>query len=201
MTNFEMKIEYKIKYAYFFHGITKNINTDDEILDESDKINKKKGLAKKNYIFVLDNGEVIIKNLGLRKKSNSDLSRKIFFDYLLPDIKKGTAKFGKMYIKNLIVELLNKDLMLGALRKDVGSLDEYSKSPTGLQAKLSKRYGSGIHFTLPNKKCGEGMKTKYCTVEEFKEKKLTMEDIDYDFYMSELNYFVKEVPQKNIFEY
>ena len=152
---------------------------------------------KKNYIFVTKEGKVEIKNLGIRKKSNSALSKKIFNEDLIPKIKEGQVKFSKTFITNLINKYLEGDIMLAALRKDVGTLEQYKKSPTGLQAQISQKYGSGIHFLIPNtKNIGVGKGKSYCTEDEFKERKLNWTHIDTTGIWKELDYFIK--PQKVI---
>lgn len=197
---FSMGLEDEIKYFYFFKG--KVDKEEDEEMDELDKIYKPKQLLKKNYIYVNTKDKITIKNLGLRKKSNSELSRKIFNEQIVPQAIKGNIKFSKTWMLQTIKDELRKDIMLGAIRKDVGSLDEYSKSLTGLQAQISKKYGSGIYFMLPNiKNIGVGKGCSYCTIEEYKENKLCVEDLNLDYYMSELSYFVREVPQRDVFSF
>lgn len=198
---FELKVEAEIKYAFFFKGNT-NEKDDSEILDDDDFVNKHKGLLKKNYILVTKDNELIIKNLGIRKKSNSPLSRKIFWEYLAPKIKEGEVKFSKTYLKNLINELLEKDLTLAAMRKDVGPISMYEKSKTGLQAQITTKYGSGIHFLIPNtKNIGVGKGKSYCTIEEFKKHNLKLTDIDLDNVWNELEYFTKKAVEVNIFSF
>jgi DNA polymerase elongation subunit (family B) len=197
---FNMKIEDEVKYLYFFKGkVDSEINSE---MDEDDKINIHKGLMKKNYIYVSTNDKVVIKNLGLRKKSNSELSKKIFWKHLLPKIKEGQIKFPKKEIKNLIYELLNKDIKLAEQRKEVGTIEQYKKSPTSIQAQISSKYGSGIHFLIPNlRNIGVGKGKSMCTIEEFNNNKLTVYDIDLDNVWSELSYFVKEPEKVNIFSF
>ena len=198
---FGMKLEDEIKYFFFFKGkIDEEL---DEEMDEEDYINKPKGFMKKNYCYVSNDGHLVIKNLGIKKKSNSPLSRKIFNDYLVPEIiKTGQVKFSKTFIRNLIIKLLDEDITLAAMRKDVGELKDYEKSPTGIHAQISKKYGPGIHFLIPNTRgLGVGIGKKFCTTEEFKEHKLGTEHVDLSNVEQELGYFMKEAPTKNIFEY
>jgi len=197
---FDMAFEAEIKHLFFFKG--DNISEKDEEMDEDDFINKSKQLMKKNYIFVKSDGEVVIKNLGIRKKSNTELSRKIFWEYLVPQIKEGKIRFSKAYLRGLIMELLQKDINYAALRKDVGPLEAYKKSPTGLQAQISQRYGSGIWFLIPNTKgIGVGKGKSYCTIEEFHKHNLRLEHIDLENVFSELEYFTKSTINTNIFSF
>ena len=197
---FDMALEAEINHLFFFKG--NNISEKDEEMDEDDFINKPKQLMKKNYVYVTKDGEVVIKNLGIRKKSNTPLSRKIFNEYLIPQIKEGKIKFSKTYLKGLIMELLQKDITLATLRKDVGPLTDYKKSPNGLQAQISAKYGSGIHFLIPNVKgIGVGKGKNYCTIEEFYKHNLRLEHIDLENIFSELEYFTKGTVNTNIFSF
>jgi DNA polymerase elongation subunit (family B) len=193
---FDIAFEAELKHLFFFKGGGKE---EDDEMDEDDFINKHKGFMKKNYVYVTVKDKVEIKNLGVRKKSNSPLSRKIFWEYLVPQIKEGKIKFGKTYLKQLINDLLKQDIMLASMRKVVGPMSEYSKSPNGLQAQISQKYGSGIHFMIPNTKdIGVGKGKSYCTIEEFKKHNLRIEDIDLENVYSELEYFTKQAVTMNI---
>lgn len=197
---FDMGIDDEIKYIFFFKGGSKD-NESEEVLDEDDKKNKKQGFMKKNYIYVTKDDRVVIKNLGIKKKNNSLLSRKIFWDYLVPEIRKGQVKFNKTFIKNLIIKLLEHDVSLASMRKEVGNIKQY-KSPTCLAAQISQKYGGGIHFLIPNKRgIGVGKGKQFCTYEEFKEYNLKIDDIDLSNIWKELHYFIEPVQTKNIFEY
>lgn len=196
---FNMALEAEIKHIFFFKGEEKD---DDKELDQDDFINKSLQLMKKNYIYVTNDGKLEIKNLGIRKKSNSPLSRKIFWEHLVPQIKEGKIKFPKAYIKNLINELLQRDIKLMAMRKDVGPFEQYVKSKTSLPAQISQKYGAGIYFMIPNTKgIGVGKGKSYCTVEEFQKHNLKYTDIDLDAVYSELDYFIKQGTTKNIFSF
>ena len=200
---FNMGIDDEIKYMYFFKGQSKDDKDSDKEMDTQDIENKKLGLLKKNYIYVTKDDRVVIKNLGIKKKSNSLLSRKIFQDYLVPKIKKGEIKFSKTYIRNIIIDLLEKDVNLASMRKDVGNYEQYREtSPGCISAQITKKYGSGIHFMIPNKRgVGVGKGKQYCTVEEFKAHNLNIDHIDLDNVWKELDYFLKPVITKGIFDF
>jgi len=129
---FDMGIDDEIKYMFFFKGKNTDEKETDSEMDSEDFINRPKGLMKKNYIYVTKDDKVVIKNLGIKKKSNSALSKKIFWDYLVPQIKKGEILFSKTYLRNLMIELLEKDISLAMMRKEVGPFEQYIKSPTSL---------------------------------------------------------------------
>lgn len=198
---YTMVLEAQIKHMFFFKG--KNISEKEDEMDEDDFLNRSLSLMKKNYIYVTTDGKLEIKNLGIRKKSNSPVSRKIFWEDLVPQmVKDGKCKFSKTYILQLMKQLVEKDLTLATLRKDVKPLSEYSKSMNGLQAQISAKYGDGIFFFIPNKKgVGVGKGSSYCTVEEYHSHKMRLDDIDWDYFLGELDYFIKAPVTKNIFQF
>jgi hypothetical protein len=200
--SFNMALDAEIKYLYFFKGKNTDDKDTDIEMDEQDFIDKPKGFMKKNYLFVTKDDKVVIKNLGINKKSNSALSKKIFWDYLVPQIRQGQIKFSKTYIRNIILELLEKDFTLATMRKEVGNPEQYIKAPTALPAQIAQRYSGGIHFLIPNlKNIGVGKGKSFCTVEEFKQHNLKISDIDLDNVWSELGYFIKEAPKVDIFSF
>ena len=170
-------------------------------MDSDDKLNRPKGYMKKNYLYVTKNNKVKIKNLGIRKKNISPLAKKIFWDYLTPKIKEGKIRFSKSYIKKLMHELLKEDIKLAAVRKSVNGYENY-KSKTCIQAQIAQIYGAGIHFLIPNTVgMGAGQSRSYCTVDEFKEKNLSIKHVDLETVWNELDYFVKKPVTKNIFAF
>ena len=198
---FNMALEAEISHMFFFKG--KQDKEESEEMDEDDFINKPLKLMKKNYIYITTDKKLEIKNLGICKKSNTPLSRKIFWDFLVPKIIEGQIKFSKTYIRNLIDELLQKDIMLMAMRKDVGDYKDYEKSKTCLSAQISLKYGgSGIYFMIPNLKgIGVGKGKAYCSIDEFKQHNLKYTDIDLEGVYAELDYFIKQPIKTNIFSF
>ena len=198
---FDMGIDDEIKYMFFFKGKNKEDKESDKEMDSDDFIAKPLGLMKKNYIYVTQDNKVKIKNLGIRKKSNSALSKEVFWNHLVPKIKQGEIKFSKTYLNNLINELLSNDINLAVMRKEVGKIEQY-KSQTCLAAQIAQRYGSGIHFLIPNTRgLGIGKGKKFCTLEEFNKRGLRYTDVDLDNVWHELSYFIKPIVTKNIFDF
>jgi DNA polymerase elongation subunit (family B) len=198
---FDMGTDAKIKYMFFFKGKNK-VERDDKFMDELDIINKPKGYKKKNYIYVTEDNKLVVKNLIVKQKSCSPLTRKIFWDDLAPQIiEKGKIKFSKAYLSRLVDTYLKDDLSLIQMRVVAKPLSEY-KSNTSKQAQATLTYGPGIHFLIPNLKnigCGKGK--KFCTLEEYKKHNLQIKDIDLSGVWSELETFIKPVVTKNIFAY
>ena len=197
---FNLALETEAKYMFFFRG--GNEKEIDEDMDEDDVVNKMLGLIKKNYIFVTNDNKVVIKNLGLRKKSNSALSKEIFWNHLVPKIKEGQIKFSRKYILDLIYELLQKDISLACMRKEVGTLDHYEKSEGSLPAQIARKYGAGICFLVPNTKgLGVGKGKSYCPLDEFKANKCSYKDVDISNVLNELEYFIKAPITVDIFSF
>ena len=69
------------------------------------------------------------------------------------------------------------------------------KNESQLQSQISKRYGAGKHLLITNTKYGVGKGKKYCTLEEFREQGLSVDDIDLSKMWSELGYFT-DIPRK-----
>jgi DNA polymerase elongation subunit (family B) len=191
--SFDMGVDDEITDMWFFQGENKNKSEDDSSLDEDDLENKKKNLLKKNYIYRTTDGKIKVKNLGVRKKSLSAISRKLFWDVLVPRIsEERKVKFSESYLKTLINDMLEKDISLAEIRYTAKPADSY-KSPSQIQAQIATRYGPGIHFLIPNTRgIGVGLKKNYCSLEEFKEHNLTVDDIDLTNVWKELGYFIKD---------
>jgi len=198
---FDADIDAEIKYLFFFKGKVEDKPSDKE-MDVDDYINKPKGFMKKNYIYVTTDNDLIIKNLGIKKKSISALSKKIFWDYLVPQIKSnGKIKYDYVEIQNLMYKLLREDITLAYMRKNVNNIETYGKFPNGIYAQIARLYGPGIHFLIPNiRNIGIGKTTKYCSIEDFEKYKMDIGDIDFKNFWKELNYFIKTRVQPNLFQ-
>lgn len=197
---FDADIDAEIKYIFFFKG--KQEDKDSDIhMDEDDIINKPKGFMKKNYIYVTIDNELIIKNLGIKKKNISAISKKIFWDFMVPQIKnEGKIAFNKIEVQNKLIEYLQADMSLAYIRYNAKPLHRY-KSESSIQAQISKRYGPGIHFMIPNKRgIGVCNSNKICSVKEFKERNFSIADIDMNRYWQELDYFIAKPKQYTLFE-
>jgi len=189
---FDMSIDAEISDMWFFKGNVGDKETDSE-MDEYDHINKPKKFIKKNYIYRTNEGKIVVKNLGVRKKSLSTLSRKMFWEVLVPKItEERRVKFSEAYLRDTVYDLLKKDLSLAEIRFSVKSADDY-KMPSQLQAQISTKYGPGIHFLIPNLRgVGVGKDKKYCTAEEFEKHKMKITDINLENVWAELEYFIKD---------
>ena len=192
---FEFKPDAYISNIFFFKGnqVEKEI---DEFMDEDDIINKSKNIMKKNYIYISTDGNITVKSLGVRKKSTSALTRKIFWDIMVEKIKtERKVKYPKKWFEAQIAELLNKDLELAAKRFTCNAVNSY-KMDGQLQRVIAQRYGPGIHFLICNYKYGIGKGKKWCTIEEFKNHNMTINDIDLSGVWNELSYFIEDYNTK-----
>ena len=197
MNIFKFKIDDEISNIFFFTGNNKSIKTN-EILDNDDILNKPKNFLKKNYLYITKNGEIKFKNLGVKKKSASQLTRRIFNETIVPEIKENKkVKFSKTFFKNHIQKLLNDDIKNASMRYKVKPVDAY-KSSSQIQCQISERYGPGIHFLISNKKIGIGIGKKYCTIEEFEKNNLRLADIDLSGIYKELEYFTIKQQSVNL---
>lgn len=196
---FDMDIDFEIDFIHFFKNINKK--EDEDNLSEDDLKNKEElNMLKKNYLFIYnDKGEkkVFVKNLGLIKRSNTDLSKKIFWEKMAPLILLNhNAKFENIQILEWIKEYLEKDIFLLAKRISVKNKNSYKSEgcinvqvhdyiPRGEKFSL----GTGHHFLIPNKRFGVGKGIgKYCTFDEYK-KYLNYNDLNLNVIMKELHYF------------
>jgi len=200
---FDMGVDDEITHMWFFkpNGTEQKDKDSDSEMDEMDFINKPLGLMKKNYIYIakvfdkktkeLIDTKVIYKNLGVKKKSTSLLTRHIFREILIPKIKKEKkVKWSKTYFRNLILSLMDDKPELICKRFKVFKASSY-KSTSCIQAQISLYYGAGLHFLVKNKKIGVGKSVKYCTMEQFKKNNLRVEDMDLSGVWSELSYFIE----------
>ena len=168
---FGMGIDEEIKAMWFFR-------------DEDNKFKKK------NYIYITNDDKIKIKGLPIIKSNCSKLAIKVV-NILKPQIIKNTdIKFSRKYIDDLIHKLLQEDITLIANFYKVKSLDQY-KNESSIQAQISKAFGPGPHWLVPNKQVGKvGKQKKYCLPEEAL--KLNLYDLDLDKTMdTELSPFIK----------
>jgi len=167
---FHFKLECKIKYITFFK-------------DEDEEFKKK------NYIYVTEEGKMIIKGLAIVKKDCSELSKYIFSKYIKQNIKdKLMCKYSKKEITNWIYAELLNDRSLAAKQFSVKSKDNY-KNETSIQAMLFAKYGEGEFKMVKNHKMGVGKGIKYCTLEEAQ--KLNIQDLDITIFQKELKPFIR----------
>lgn len=171
MKLFDFKIDEEIKAIWFFRDETNNFK-------------------KKNYIYITKDDKLRVKGLPIIKSNCSKLAIKVVNKLKKQIIDNTDIKFTRDYIDSLIHELLQEDITLIANYYKVKPLDQY-KSSSSIQAQISKAYGPGPHWLVPNKLVGKvGKQKKYCLPSEAME--LSLYDLDLDKTMdTELSPFIK----------
>jgi DNA polymerase elongation subunit (family B) len=153
---FSMGIDAEIKAIWFFR-------------DYNDE------LKKKNYLYITSDDKVKIKGLPIIKSDCSKVSRKVMNQLSNEIIRRSDIKFPENYIKDIVYNILKDDITLVANFYKVKDLSQYKSNC--IQAQISKEYGAGEHWLVPNKIKGNvGKSKKYCTVIEAAE--LDLEDLD-----------------------
>ncbi len=168
--------------------------------NEKGRLIKERKGKKKNYVYIYNkNGEKKIKLVGLPiiKDNATKLGKKIFDEYLKDQfLNRGTAKASKYMMNKVLKEYLNKPESLALLAREfkVKPVIAYKKE-SQIQAQISAGYfdgHEGVISLIKNKKIGKvGKTSKYCTVEEAKEAKLTIKDLDLTKIKNELEPFVR----------
>lgn len=171
MDTFQMEIEEEIKMIWF--------------------------VAKNCYLFVTQKNEVKYKSTLLNTNTPPAVM-KLFEQYMKPIIiEKLDIPFTKKELQDQLRLILEKEPELAAQEYKVTELSEY-KVKTSLHYQISLKYGTGRHFLIPNSKnIGVGLSKstkkkigiRHCSIEEFKNNNLTINDIDLTHLLSHLKPF------------
>ncbi len=173
------------------------------------KIIKENRGRKKNYLYIKtenDKKEDILVGLPIIKDNATALGIKIYNEVLEAlIIQNNRAKFTYDFMKEIVNTYLKKEeiLTLIAQKYRIKPLHTY-KLASQIQAQISKEYlngQDGIIHLIKNKKVGKvGKGTRYCTIEEAKEAKLTEEDLDLVKLWNELMPFIdsKTLPETKV---
>jgi len=157
-------------------------------------------VAKNCYLWVTDENKVKYKST-LLNKNTPKVIMEVFKEYMEPKIvKELDVNFSE---KELLTELINKlkeDIGLASEEYKVSDVDSY-KVKTSLQYQIAEKYGSGVHYLIPNKVMigiGKAKKTKkrpipirYCSIKEFKKNNLKIEDIELKRVLQHIKPFIK----------
>jgi DNA polymerase elongation subunit (family B) len=156
-------------------------------------------VAKNCYLYVNSKDEVKYKSI-LLNVNTPKVIMKVFEDYMKPKrIKELDINFNEQELIEQIKLKLREDLLLAAEEHKVIDCSEY-KSKTSLQYQISERYGAGTHYLIPNTaKIGIGKEKgtkinkpiRYCSLKEFEDKKLKIEDISLKKLIENLKPFLK----------
>jgi len=174
---FNLKLECKITYINFFKD-------------------SEEGFKKKHYLYVTDEGKIVIKGLQIIKKDSSAMSKLIFSKYIKDGIKNElNCKYEKKDVLDWIYNELANNRPLAAKQFSVKSQENY-KNTTSIQSMITAKYGEGEHLLVKNRRIGVGKGTKYCTIEEANT--LNIHDIDIDGFVQELSPFIKVETQNKL---
>jgi len=165
---FKLEVDYEIKHIWFFNNGNKTL--------------------KKYYMFVTQNNNLIIKGLPLKKSDSSGIGYIIFNKYMREQVIKGDIMFKYEDVKAWVQTELNKDPSIVTRAFKVMKKEAY-KTTSQLQSQISTKYGAGKHLLIPNHKFGVGKGKRYCTLQEYKDNGLIIEDIDLSKMWSELKHF------------
>jgi DNA polymerase elongation subunit (family B) len=148
-------------------------------------------VSKNNYLFLTNNNEIKYTSTILNKNTPKSVM-KVFEDYMKPKIIKTIdINFTEKELTEEIKKLLLENLEYAAEEHSVNNKEDY-KFKSSIQYQISHKYGEGKHLLISNKKgVGVGKSKSYCSIEDFKTNKLTIEDIDIDKLMKSLDPFTK----------
>jgi len=158
--SFGMEVEKELKFIWF---IAKNCYV---WVDKDDKVGYKRTVFDKNTPKIIMD---------------------VFNKYMTPKIiKELDINFTIKEISEQIRDIIKDNVELASTEFDVKDISTY-KSLTSQHYDISKAYGAGKHFLIPNtKNLGVGRSksnkrkvgVRYCTIKEFKDNGLTVDEID-----------------------
>jgi DNA polymerase elongation subunit (family B) len=163
-------------------------------------------VAKNCYLYITKYNKIKYKST-LLNTNTPRVIMEVFENYIKPKIiKELDINFTEQELAEQIKIILKKDILLCSEEHKVISCDEY-RSKTSLQYQISERYGEGTHNLIPNiAKIGIGKQkgtkkkkpVRYCTIEEFKKNKLSIDDISLKKLIDNLKPFLKYEKKKEI---
>lgn len=203
---FNINLEKEIDYILFPTPLQPLVDEEGNNIKQKNRIVKVRKSLKKNYLYISKKKDgsldITIKGMPLVKSTASPLGKLIFEEVLKPEILKNKrAIFSKEFIDDAINMYLQKPEILKSFEI------EYKVQPFGtykgescLSAQISKHYfynQSGTIKLIKNNKFGKvGKTSKYCTIEEAIEQKLTIQDLDLEKVYNELDPFIEIKDEK-----
>ena len=185
------------------------------IIREEDEKVVKKGRSwvkelhgkKKNYLYIYfdkkeDKLKTKIVGLPIKKDNATPLGMKIFDTILEPKILENKrAKFERRFIEEKVEDCLKEKDILYMLAREFKvkplhtyKIPEGKTEATGIYAQISKGYfggGEGVIKLIKNNKVGKaGKGTRYCTIEEAIDAKLSVNDLDLEKFWNEIEPFI-----------
>jgi len=147
---------------------------------------------KKNYVYISKDDKLNIMGLPIIKSNASRIAVQVLDKYLKPQIiKDKQIKFPLDYLKQIIYYELEQDLSIATQVYKVREREYYKKNPNGLYAQITQQYGAGTKDLITNNKYGVGKDKRYCTLEEFRDNRLSVRDVDLTTTLNNLEPFTK----------
>jgi len=146
-------------------------------------------LKKNNYLAVTDKNKIDLKG-GIFNKNCPECITKTFEEFITPRIVKDLdVNFTAEELENYVLQMLRTNPELSTQKFSVKKPEDYD-SQTSIQYKISEKYGPGVHHLIPNtSELGVGISTSYCSIEDFKENNLSVDNISKDRMMAYLRPF------------
>lgn len=195
---FKINIEYCFDYLMVPFSEEPIVGEDGKNLKKGNRLILERKGKKKNYLVIYkDKGEAIVKLVGLPiiKDNATTLGMKIYEEVLKPEIIKNMrAKFPASYIQKVINDYLKKPEIIELLSQEYKVKAANSYKNNCIQKQISQAYfcgNEGVIRLVKNSKVGKcGAGTKYATIEEVTNAKLTSDELDLDKVNQELSPFV-----------
>ena len=198
---FKIGIEHYLEYLMVPFEEQPIVGEDGKNLKKGNRLILKRQPKKKNYLMVYkDKDEIVVDLVGLpiKKDNATALGIKIYDKILKSEIIKNMrAKFPASYIQKVINDYLKKPEIIELLSQEYKVKAANSYKNNCIQKQISQAYfgeNEGIIRLVKNSKVGKcGAGTKYCTVQEAIEAKLTNDDFDLEKVQNELSPFIEYI--------
>lgn len=197
---FSIDIECFVKYMMFPYTLQSIQDEEGNNIKKGNRLVKERKGNKKNYLYLYEKeGKDVVELVGLpiKKDNATHLGIKIYKEVLEPMIlQTKRAKFDKQFIKDTVNEYLKYDEIMKLVSREFKCkpYNTYKNPESQLQAQISKHYfheQDGIINLIKNKKIGKvGKGSKYCTIKEAINAKLTVDDLNLDKLWKELHPFI-----------
>ena len=170
---FDMTTDEEIKHIWFFE--------------------KNEKFLKKHYMYVTTDNRLVLKGLPMIKNDSSKIGYYIFKKHMKDRVIAGEVSFTYNELRSWLYKELEANLEIATRTFKVWEPEQY-KNESQLQAQIAIKHGAGTHKLLGNKYIGVGKSQRYCTIEEFKAKGMSLHALVMDKYWSEMSFFSNYIP-------
>jgi len=196
---FKIGIEHYLDYLMVPFEEQPIVGEDGKNLKNGNRLILERKGKKKNYVMVYkDKDEVVVDLVGLpiKKDNATALGMRIYEEVLKPEIIKNMrAKFPASYIQKVLNDYLKKPEIMDLISQEYKVKSAQSYKNNAIQKQISTSYfggQEGVIKLIKNSKVGKvGLGTKYCTIQEAIDAKLTAEELDLEKVNQELSPFVE----------